>query len=76
MNQLKHETDEIKRQRQMLVSRLYKLLDELEGPQAAPRRTSRFPFNLLEDAISSLLLKLERSVDKLVAAALNVRSRR
>ncbi len=60
MNQLKHQTDEIKRQRQMLVSQLYKLLDELEGPRATRRRTSRFPFNLLEDAISSLLLKLER----------------
>jgi len=76
MNQLKRQTDELERQRQMLVVQLYELLDELEGPRISRSRTSRFPFNLLETVINTLLLRLERAVEKLVTAALNVRSRR
>ena len=76
VNQLKQQTDELERQRLMLVAQLYKLLDELEGPQISRRKTSRFPFNLLENVINASLLSLERAVDKLVTAALSVRSRR
>jgi hypothetical protein len=76
VNQLKQQKDELERQRQMLVMHLYELLDDLEGPSAPRRRTSRFPFNLLENVINASLLSLERAVDKLVTAAFSVRSRR
>ena len=76
MNSLKPQKDELERQRLMLVSQLYKLLDELEGPRAPRRRTSRFPFDVLEGSINSMLLKLEDTVDKLVAAVLDIHHRR
>ena len=76
MNSLKEEKKELEPQRQIMVNELYRLLEELEERPASRRRTSKFPFNFLEAAINSVLLRLEQSVDTLVATVLNGLDRR
>ena len=72
--QLEYERLEYKRRE--LVRRLYQLVDELEGPPFRYRPVSRFPFNMLDRAVSWLLTRLERWVDRSVAITLAKLKRR
>jgi hypothetical protein len=71
VNSIKSQKKELEQQRQIMIATLYRLLDDLEGKPVRRRRTSGFPFSHIEAAISWTLLNLERSVEKLVTAALN-----
>jgi hypothetical protein len=67
---LQLESERLERERRALVQRLYQLVDELESPPFRSRSVRRFPFNLLERAVSRFLTGLRRWVDHSVGIAL------
>ena len=71
MNSIKSQKKELEQQRQIMIATLYRLLEDLEGKPVRRRRTRGFLFGQIEVAINWTLLNLERSVEKLVTAALN-----
>ena len=67
---------EYQRQRKELMTHLRILLEEMEGRPAHPGSAAGFPFNVLEDIVTRMILSLESLVASLVSVSLGVLSKR
>ena len=67
---------EYQRQRKELMTHLRILLEEMEGRPAQPRSAAGFPFNVLEDIVTRMILSIESLVASLVSVSLGVLSKR
>jgi hypothetical protein len=76
MATLEEEQRQLERRRRELAQRAYWLWREMEDLADRPRRTSGFPFSVLERAVGRGLTFLERQVSRLVTAVLSRRARR
>lgn len=61
---------EHQRQKRELNTQLRILIDEMKGRPALTRSTAGFPYNLVEDSVSFVILFLESFIAALVSIAL------
>ena len=71
MATLEDEIEEVERMRLELHRKLFEyMLREMKSQPVQTKPSSRFPFGLLERAVESALVMLERAIGGLVAAVL------
>lgn len=76
MATLEEQRQQLERRRREIARRAYWLWREMEDLADRPRRTSGFPFSIVERAVERALTFLERQVSRLVTAVLSRRVRR
>ena len=65
---IKHDYQQLERERKALRTRLYRLIDELEGRPVDRRKYQAFPIGVLEKAIEQSLQGVEDLTRRLVIA--------